>query len=157
MKKTLHFEEDFTVTARPDVLFDVMSDLRTYARWGALTYLSCETEGPPKVGQVVKVCVKGPLPFRIRFDLTVAALEAPTAITLTAAGDIDGEWKMRFEPQGPRVTIHSDWQFAPRKAPPAFIAPLLKPVFRWNHTSSTKRAYQGLQPYLDREHERRVQ
>src|SRR4051812_43461895 len=104
MSQALRFLDEWTVSAPVAKVFDVMSDLRTYAEWGSLTYLSCEADGPPSVGRIVRVCVKGPLPFRIRFDLTLLEIDPGSRLRLKAAGDIDGEWTMRFEPRDGQVT-----------------------------------------------------
>jgi hypothetical protein len=139
------------VSAPIERAFATISDIRTYADWGARTYLSCQSDGPPIVGRVVRVCVKGPLPFKIRFDLTVLRMKTPFEIQMAATGDIDGVWLLALKPESGRITIHSDWCFSPRRSPPRLLRPLLRPLFRWNHTASVARAYQGLQRYLDRQ------
>jgi len=145
----LRFVDSWTVKAPLEAVFAVLSDLRTYPAWGAAGYKSCQADGPPAVGRVIHVCVKGPLPFQIRFDAAITRLESPREVHMTATGDFDGEWSLRLEPTEGAVKIHSDWLIRPRRPPPRLLAPLLRPIFHWNHTSLVKGAYQGLQRYLD--------
>jgi hypothetical protein len=145
----LTFVDEWNVRASADAAFAVLSDLRTYAEWGGITYRACESDGPPALGRTVRVHIKGPLPFSLRFEGTITHLEHPSEIRMTATGDFDGEWHLRLEPDGDTVKVRSQWRLTPRRPPPRLLEPMLRPLFRWNHTSMINRANAGLQRYLD--------
>ena len=145
----LTFVDEWQVRAPLSAAFAVLSDLRTYAEWGGATYRSCQTDGPPALGRVVQVCIKGPLPMQLRFAATITHLESPREIRMTASGDFDGDWHLRLEQEGDVVNVRSQWRLTPRRPPPRLLEPLLRPLFRWNHTSMINRANAGLQRYVD--------
>jgi hypothetical protein len=145
----LTFVDEWNVRAPLDAAFAVLSDLRTYAEWGGVTYRLCESDGPPALGRMVRVCIKGPLPMQLRFEATVTHLDSPSELRMTATGDFDGDWHLRLEPDGDTVKVRSQWRLTPRRPPPRLLEPLLRPLFRWNHTSMINRANAGLQRYLD--------
>jgi hypothetical protein len=145
----LTFVDEWNVRGSASAVFAVLSDLRTYSRWGGVTYRSCESDGPPAPGRVVRVCIKGPLPFQLRFDATITHLENPSEVRMAATGDFDGDWHLSLVPDGESVKVRSQWRLTPRRPPPRFLEPLLRPLFRWNHTSMINRANAGLQRYLD--------
>ena len=144
----LTFVDEWNVRGSVTAAFAVLSDLRTYAAWGGVTYRSCETDGPPELGRGVRVCIKGPLPFQLRFEATITHLGA-SEVRMSASGDFDGDWHLSLVPDGESVKVRSQWRLTPRRPPPRLLEPLLRPLFRWNHTTMINRANAGLQRYLD--------
>jgi len=145
----LTFVDEWQVRAPVGAAFAVLSDLRTYADWGGVTYRSCESDGPPALGRTIRVCIKGPLPLSLRFEGTITHLESPAELRMTATGDFDGDWHLRLEPDGDTVKVRSQWRLTPRRPPPRWLEPLLRRLFHWNHTTMINRANAGLQRYLD--------
>ena len=43
--------------------------------------------------------------------------------------------------------VHFDWRVLADRALLRYLTPVLRPVFRWNHNWSIKRAIEGLEPY----------
>ncbi len=48
---------------------------------------------------------------------------------------------------GRRVHVHFDWRVIADRPLLRVLTPVLRPVFRWNHNWSIKRAIEGLEPY----------
>jgi len=90
------------------------------------------------------------LPYSLTLETEVVELQTPTRIRVRAHGDLEGEglWELRDEGAGTavdytwRVTLDKPWM---RR-----LAPLMRPVFEWNHHAVMAAGEQGLAAYLAR-------
>jgi hypothetical protein len=67
---------------------------------------------------------------------------------VSVVGDLTGRgiWTLTAAPDG-RVHIRFDWRVIADRPLLRYLTPVLRPVFRWNHNWSVKRAIEGLEPY----------
>jgi hypothetical protein len=74
-------------------------------------------------------------------------LDPPREIEIRAAGDLTGRgvWTLTPGPRG--VHIRFDWRVTADRLLLRILSPLLRPLFRWNHTWCIRRAQEGLGPY----------
>lgn len=88
------------------------------------------------------------LPYTLTFDAEVIAAEAPRRLELRADGELSGSGRWELEPtaSGTRVTYH--WNVATTRAWMNLLAPLLRPLFKWNHDVVMHWGYQGLRKRL---------
>jgi hypothetical protein len=56
-----------------------------------------------------------------------------------------GTWTLT--PREGGVHVRFDWRVIADRPLLRYLTPLLRPVFRWNHNWSVKRAIEGLEPY----------
>jgi hypothetical protein len=139
----------WSVRAPIETVFEVLSDLRTYTAWGKPTYVSCDVQGEPAVGRSAELCIRGALPMAIRFRVEILRLEAPNTIEIAARGDLDGRWLLTFNRNGPETAVDSTWTIEPQKPVARMLAPLLEPLFQWNHHKAMTRTFPGLQSFID--------
>lgn len=73
------------------------------------------------------------LPYGFVVDFVTRAAEKPHLLAVEASGDLVGmgRWEIAAIPVGCRVRYV--WQVHPRKVWMRWLAPLLAPVFAWNH------------------------
>jgi hypothetical protein len=78
----------------------------------------------------------------------IVAYEPPDTFTVEAVGDLTGRgvWTLTDAADG-RVHVHFDWRVIADRALLRYLTPILRPMFRWNHNWSIKRAIEGLEPY----------
>lgn len=73
------------------------------------------------------------LPFSLTFDLTTTRIERPHLIEGRATGELVGIGRWTLEADGDATRARYDWQVEVTKPWMRTLAPLLRPVFTWNH------------------------
>jgi hypothetical protein len=76
------------------------------------------------------------------------AADKPHRMSIRASGDLEGrgEWQLRQE--GDWVDVRYDWTVLATKPWMILLAPLLHPVFVWNHKWAMQRGLEGLRREL---------
>jgi hypothetical protein len=62
-------------------------------------------------------------------------------------GDLTGKGIWTLTPSNGQVHVHFDWRVIADRPLLRVLTPVLRPLFRWNHSWSIKRAIEGLEPY----------
>jgi uncharacterized protein YndB with AHSA1/START domain len=142
------FLDEWDVDAPREAVFEALADASTYPQWWAPVYIAVETDGPPEVRRVAHSEFKGRLPYHLKTRSEIVRLEPPAELEVEVEGDLRGRgvWTLT-EPQNGRVHVRFDWRVYADRRLLRYLTPLLRPVFRWNHNWSIKRAIEGLEPY----------
>jgi hypothetical protein len=142
------FIDEWDVDAPRAAVFHALADAGTYPDWWKPVYIAVETDGPPAVGRVSQQEFKGQLPYHLKSRSEIVAYEPADTFTVEVVGDLTGRgvWTLTDTTDG-RVHIHFDWRVIADRALLRYLTPVLRPVFRWNHNWSIKRAIEGLEPY----------
>ena len=85
-----------------------------------------------------------PIGYALSFELTVTGAEAGRHVELASAGDLTGEGRAVFEPDGRGTRLDVTWQVATSKRWMNVVAPVLAPVFRWGHDVAMRGGERGL-------------
>jgi len=88
------------------------------------------------------------LPYGLAFDVEVVEVQRPHRLRGRARGELDGEglWELRSEGSGTHVRY--TWRVELTRAWMRRLAPLLAPVFRWNHDGVMRAGGEGLARHL---------
>jgi uncharacterized protein YndB with AHSA1/START domain len=142
------FIDEWDVDAPREAVFAALADASTYPDWWKPVYIAVETDGPPAVGRVSHQEFKGQLPYHLKTTSEIVRYEPPEAFEVDVVGDLAGHgvWTLTERDDG-RVHVHFDWRVIADRALLRYLTPVLRPVFRWNHNWSIKRAIEGLEPY----------
>jgi hypothetical protein len=100
------------------------------------------------VGAVRRFVWSSRLPYRLAFDMRTASLERLRFIEGTAAGELNGSGPWDFSVQGAVNTVRYTWIVATDRPWMNRLAPILAPVFRWNHDGVMAQRGRGLARYL---------
>lgn len=100
------------------------------------------------VGSLRRFTWSSRLPYRLSFEMRTIALRAPTVIEGLASGDLDGSGRWRLQAQGDTTRVRYDWTVAVGKPWMQAFAPLLAPVFAWNHNQVMLEGGRGLARHL---------
>jgi hypothetical protein len=135
------------IQGRIDDVYDVLSRPREFPRWWPEVYLEVHevTGGDAHgVGRVVALRTKGKLPYELRWQAEMTAADKPRGMSIRARGDLDGrgEWRLRQDGEWVVATYH--WTVLATKPWMIYLAPLLRPVFGWNHRWAMQRGLEGL-------------
>ncbi len=85
------------------------------------------------VGSIRRYTWKSTLPYRLRFDVETVRVEPMTVIEGIARGELSGRGVWNIKVEGEYVTARYDWSVDTTKAWMNLIAPLARPLFKWNH------------------------
>ena len=90
------------------------------------------------IGQVGRYLWRSRLPYPVRFDMTTTRVERPHLLEGDAVGELEGTGRWRFfeeaPPGGPPVTaVLYEWEVRTTKAWMNLLAPIARPIFKWNH------------------------
>ncbi len=142
------FVDEWDVDAPKEAVFDALADARTYPDWWKPVYIKVEGDSPPEVGAVTKHEFKGQLPYHLNTTSEIVSMNRPDTFEVKVVGDLTGKgvWTLTENADG-RIHIHFDWRVIADRPLLRYLTPVLRPVFRWNHNWSVKRAIEGLEPY----------
>lgn len=141
------FIDEWDVSAPREAVFNALADASTYPQWWKPVYIDVETDGPPEVGRTSKQHFKGRLPYTLKTTSEIVRYEPPTEFEVSVVGDLTGRGVWTLSEAGGVVHIRFDWRVIADRPMLRYLTPVLRPVFRWNHNWSIKRAIEGLEPY----------
>jgi uncharacterized protein YndB with AHSA1/START domain/quercetin dioxygenase-like cupin family protein len=144
------FVDQWEVAAPPEAVFDAVADARSYPRWWRPVYLDVESDGPPELGRQSRQHFKGRLPYHLRTNSVIVALDPPRTVTADVEGDLRGRGTWTLTPTARGTHVRFDWQVHADRRLLRVLTPVLRPLFRWNHNWAIARAIEGLEPYARR-------
>ena len=149
MPPAYRFVDRWVVPAPIDRVYETIGDVAGYTRWW--TEFVREATGPagePEPGRKNALVVKAYLPYKVRFGLEVLETERPHRILSRISGDFDGtgEWQLTETDQGTEAVL--DWQPPVNKPLIRYLTPVLRPLFRSNHTWAMTRGERQIRDYL---------
>jgi hypothetical protein len=116
-------------------VWDAIFAVEDWPRWWHYVQAFIELrKGDAKgVGAVRRLTWSSALPYRLSFEMGVTAVERPTSMEGIASGELAGRGRWRLEADGATTRVRYDWTVATTRPWMNFAAPVLQPVFRWNH------------------------
>ena len=141
------FIDEWDVRAPAEAVFTALADTRTYPDWWKPVYLAVEADGPPAVGAVSQQRFKGRLPYQLKMTSEVVRYEPPRELEIKVDGDLSGRGVWTLTPNAGGVHVRFDWRVNADRALLRLLTPVLRPIFRWNHSWAIARAIEGLEPY----------
>jgi hypothetical protein len=100
------------------------------------------------VGAVRRYTWGSRLPYRLAFDMRTSIVQAPHVLEGSAQGELNGVGRWTLNQAGANTHVRYDWQVSTSRAWMNALAPLLAPVFRWNHGEVMAEGAQGLARFL---------
>jgi len=155
------FRTVWRVAGTPDEAAAILGDATLLPRWWPSVYLAVEqlpgtnevrtpqvrtpeNSTAPVIPAPALLHTKGWLPYTLRWTMTVTEPVTDRGFALTAAGDLNGTGRWRFEQDGPETVITYDWQVSAAKPLLRSLSWLLKPAFAANHHWAMARGEESL-------------
>ena len=96
------------------------------------------------VGTVYRFVWRGKLPYRLSFQMRVSRVEPHEFLEGIATGELEGSGVWRFLSEGGTTRIRYEWGVITTKRWMNLLAPVLRPVFCWNHDHVMTEGGEGL-------------
>ena len=142
------FIDEWDVDAPQAAVYEALADSRTYPDWWKPVYIAVDADGPPEPGCVARHEFKGQLPYHLKTTSEIVRAEPPSEFEVKVVGDLTGRGVWTLTPRDGRTHVRFDWRVYADRPLLRYLTPILRPVFRWNHNWSVKRAIEGLEPYV---------
>ena len=101
-----------------------------------------------RVGSRYRIAWRSRIPYELEFDFTVQSVDPPCCMVGRAEGDLAGEGRWRLFEQGDVTAVLYEWNVRTTRAWMNLMAPLLRPVFEWNHDWVMRRGGEGISQLL---------
>jgi hypothetical protein len=85
------------------------------------------------IGTRCRYTWKGRLPYRLRFDARITAVEPLVSITGVVSGELEGIGRWLFSRRGRVARICYEWRVRTVLRWMDALDPLARPLFEWNH------------------------
>ncbi|MCU0802911.1 MAG: hypothetical protein MUD11_14320 [Rhodobacteraceae bacterium] len=131
----------------------ILTDALALPDWWGDVYLSTAitAAGDDRgIGRKVAVHSKGRLPYSIRFTAELVSANLPHRWDIAATGDLTGQGVWRLEQQEGVALVTYDWRVAADRPLFRRLAPIMRPVFAWNHRWAMARGEAALRRELIR-------
>jgi hypothetical protein len=104
------------------------------AWWRGVERVEVLEEGDANhVGGVRRYTWKSRLPYRLSFDMRVVRVEPLSLIEGEAFGELTGRGLWTFSSAGGATDVRYDWSVETTRPWMNLLAPLARPLFKWNH------------------------
>ena len=107
-----------------------------------------EKGGENRVGGISRYTWKSKLPYKLTFDMKATRVEPMSVIAGRAFGELAGEGVWHFTVEEGYTILRYDWNVETTKKWMNWLAPVLRPLFQWNHDVIMRWGADGLSKRL---------
>jgi len=100
------------------------------------------------IGAIRRYTWASRLPYTLTFDMRTTLIERPYRLEGEAVGELAGSGRWRLHSRADLTQVRYDWEVATTRAWMNALAPLLAPVFRWNHNQVMAEGGRSLAKWL---------
>jgi Polyketide cyclase / dehydrase and lipid transport len=131
-------------------VWEAIHDQQRWPEWwrGVEESEELEPGGGGDVGSVSRLVWKSFLPYRVEFEVTTTRVERPHLLEGHARGELEGTGRWRLYEQEGVTAVLYEWNVSTTKPWMNRLAPLLRPLFEWNHDWVMARGGEGLAELL---------
>lgn len=113
--------------------------------WKGVDWVRQEHPGDDRgVGSRYTIAWRSRIPYPLEFGFHVDEVDAPHRMAGRASGELEGTGVWRLWEHGELTAVTYDWRVVTTKPWMNLIAPLARPVFRWNHDVVMRQGGEGL-------------
>jgi len=101
------------------------------------------------IGSLRRFTWRGRLPYRLTFDMRVTRAVPHRMLEGRASGEVEGVGCWHFSDDGGVTVVRYEWQVRTNRLWMNLIAPIARPLFKWNHDQVMRRGAEGMARLLN--------
>ncbi len=131
-------------------VWQAIYDVAAWPRWWpyVLSVEELEPGDASGVGAVRRYTWSSRLPYRLSFNMRSTVVQPPHLLAGDAVGELTGVGRWTLSDDRLTTRVRYDWEVATSRAWMNALAPLMAPMFRWNHGQVMAAGARGLARYL---------
>lgn len=141
-----HWELDAPV----ETVWELIRNMDAWPQWWnyvrSVTLIKSGDEND--IGSVRRIVWNTALPYTIEFDSELVYLEKHKKLEGRAFGELTGKGLWTFENNNGKTNVRYDWEVVTTRRWMNLLAPIAKPIFKWNHDKVMKGGYAGIKKML---------
>jgi carbon monoxide dehydrogenase subunit G len=139
------FLTTWIVEAPRDEVWEAIHALERWPEWwpGVRRVEKLEPGNGEGIGALYAHEWRSVIPYPVRFRTRITRIERPYVIEADADGELAGTGRWRFA-DGGETTVTYEWNVRTTPLWMNLVAPVARPLFRWNHNVVMHRGGEGL-------------
>lgn len=145
-----HLTTDWSLPASLDAVWRALIAPEDWPSWWrAVAKVECLADGDADgVGALRRMTWRTALPYSLTFDMRTTRIDPMTVIKGRAEGELQGIGRWTLAGDGARTNVHYEWTVEATKPWMRLAAPVMRPVFAWNHNTVMRWGEDGLRRKL---------
>ena len=146
------FLTTWIVDAPREEVWDAIYEIERWPSWwrGVRKVEKLEHGGDDGIGALYRHEWRSVVPYPVRFETRITRIELPHLIEADADGELAGTGRWRFF-GGRETAVTYEWNVRTTRPWMNVLAPVARPIFRWNHNVVMHQGGQGLADLLGAE------
>jgi Polyketide cyclase / dehydrase and lipid transport len=134
------------IDASRERAWEALEEAASWPRWwrGVRRVEELGAGGSDRVGSRFLIEWRSRLPYRLRFEFLVERVERPRLMEGRVVGDVTGVGRWRLLEDDGVTAVLYEWEVATTKRWMNVLAPIIRPVFKWNHDVVMRWGGEGL-------------
>jgi uncharacterized protein YndB with AHSA1/START domain len=148
--RTYQYITEWKIDAPVEAVWDAITDVESWPRWWRhVRSVHLVRRGDANgVGDVRRLRWGSRLPYGITLETSTVAVELLRRLTGRARGDLEGTGTWELTRDGEGTLVRYTWRIELASRWMRLAAPLMAPVFKWNHDGVMHDGGTGLAKYL---------
>jgi len=138
------------LAAPRDDVFAALHDSERWPEWwrGVERVEKLEDGDEEGRGSLGRYTWRSVLPYRLGFDMRITVVERPHRMEGEAVGELSGTGRWRLYEEAGTTAVLYEWDVETTRAWMNLLAPVARPIFKWNHDRVMRRGGEGLARHL---------
>ena len=134
------------VAARREDVFEVIHASERWPEWwdGVERVVKLEEGDAEGRGSVGHYRWRSALRYRLEFEMRITRVDRPARMDGEAVGELSGTGSWRLYEDGAATAVLFEWRVRTTRWWMNALAPVARPVFRWNHNRLMRAGGRGL-------------
>lgn len=146
-----NFVTTWKIMAPLDSVWELIYDQEKWPQWwkGVRKVETIQEGDENDLGKKIRYTWKSVLPYKLTFDMEASRVEKPFTLEGIANGELEGLGRWELNSENGITTLQYEWKVNTNKKWMIRLAPLLKPLFKWNHNVVMRRGAIGMAKKLN--------
>ncbi|WP_374568917.1 SRPBCC family protein [Ideonella sp.] len=158
-QRTYAYVTHWRLDAPPEAVWQALTEVDEWPQWWpyvrSVTLLRRGRE-PDGVGALRRIAWGSRLPYGFTLDVECVESDAPRRLLGRSSGALEGEGLWELWPDGAGTVVRYTWRLYLNTTWMRLAAPLMAPLFHWNHEGVMRGGGRGLVRWLAGERPARV-